>query len=211
MTVPDGCKVDLVCDQHDLDALESRYESVDDRLLTRWTGADGRSADGYKTLTEWFNKRLLKQAYDEQGRETVGTRLDSEYDVLTGDDDLARQELADDLADDGVDVEQLTENMVSWSTMRHHLQDCLNGEKEKAQATTDWERESIDIARNIAEEKVGDSLRSLASKGKLPGADEAEIDVDVKLSCPECPTRISVTGALERGYVCEHLSSDSTT
>lgn len=209
MTVQDGCKVDLVCDRYGLDGLETRYESVDDRLLTRWTGADGRSADGYKTLTEWFNVRLLKRAYDEHGRETVGPRLDAEYEVLTGDDDLARRELADDLAADGIDAAELTEDMVSWSTMRHHLKDCLDGEKESEKAATDWERESVDVARSVAAEKVADALRSLAAKGDLPGADEAEIDIDVTLSCPECPTRISLVGALERGYVCEHLTPDS--
>lgn len=200
------CKIDIVVDRRDLDATETRYGSVDERLLTRWTGADGREADGYRSLAEWFNKRLLKHVYDQQGRETTGQRLENDYEALTGADDIVREEVMDDLRDDGVDAESVVADMISWSTMRDHLKGCLGGEKPTADATTDWERNSVEVAKRITAGKVEDALRSLDRKGRLPGGAEAEVELQVLLSCPECPTRIPFLDAIDRGFVCsDHL------
>lgn len=206
MAAEGDCKVDRVVDRYGLDPARDDYDSVDAYLRARWTGADGRSPDGYRTLASWFNKRLLKHVYDAHGRETVGLRLDSEYEALTGDDELARQEVLADLRADGIDASAVVEDMVSWSTLRHHLKDCLDAEKAHATATTDWERESVRIARERTAQKVAAALRSLDSKGELPNADRAEIAVQVQLSCPECPVRVSLSEAVSRGYICrEHL------
>lgn len=206
----DGCKVEFVTDRYDLDAHESRFGSVDDRLLARWTGAGESESVGYRTLAEWFNKRLLRVAYDEHGRETTGTRVDSDYEALTGDDDLVRQEVLEDLAGDGIDGDRLVEDMVSWSTLRTHLTSCLDGEKPTASGTSDWERENVDVARAIAVSNVEEAVSSLETKGALPGGEAAEIQVQVLLSCPDCPTRIPFADAVERGFVCkDHLGPDA--
>lgn len=208
----DGCKVELVVDRYDLDRHETRYESVDDRLLARWTGAGEGESVGYRTLSAWFNERLLRVAYDEHGRETTGTRVESDYEALTGDDDLLRQEVLDDLAADGIDGERLVGDMVSWSTLRTHLTSCLDGEKPTRVAETDWERESVDVARDVALSNAREALSSLATKGTLPGGEAADVQVQVLLACPSCPTRIPFEDAVERGYVCrDHLGPAAET
>lgn len=205
-----GCKVDKLIEKYDLDTAETRYDSTDQRLLARWTGDDGGSSEGYRPLTEWFNKRLLRALYEQQGRETLGVRVDSDYEVLTGDDDLAREELADDLALDGIDAEEYVSDTVSWSTMRRHLTDCLDGEKPQQRSDSGWERESVRIAREHAEGKVREAVSALSGKGELPGGDRAEIEVDVQVSCPECHIRVPLSDAIARGYICgEHLSPDT--
>jgi hypothetical protein len=204
----DGCKVEFVADRYDLDRHESRYESIDDRLLARWTGADDAEAVGYRTLADWFNKRLLRASYDEHGREVTGARVESDHEALTGDDDLLRQEVLDDLADARIDGDRLLDDMISWSTLRTHLTACLDGEKPTPEAETDWEQDSVDVARDIALSNVSEAVSALAAKGTLPGGDEADVQVQVLLSCPSCPTRIPFEDAVERGYVCrEHLGS----
>lgn len=206
------CKVDHAVDEYPLDTVVTGNETVDEYLLTRWNGTDGRSADGYRPLTEWFNKRLLKYAYDENGRDTTGTRLDSEYEALTGEDELLKEEVADDLRATGVDVDTVLEDMVSWSTMRHHLKRCLDGEKQQTTATTDWERRSVDIARDQTIEKATQALGSLDTKGELSGGSAAEVIVQVQLQCPICHVRVPFDEALSRGYVCEeHLPTRGET
>lgn len=201
-----GCKVDRVVETYGLDPAHDRFDTVDDYLVTRWTGADGRPPDGYRTLAEWFNGRLLKQVYDEHGRETVGLRVDSDYRALTGDDDLVRLEVMDDLRADGIDAEALCDDMVSWSTIRHHLKGCLDAEKPRSEADTDWEHESVRIAMSQTAEKVTAALRSLDAKGDLPNAQQAAVDIQVQLSCPECPVRVPLAEAVDRGYICrDHL------
>ncbi|QZP39257.1 rod-determining factor RdfA [Halobaculum magnesiiphilum] len=205
-----GCKVDSLIERHGLTVPDPGYESVDEYLVARWTGSDGRSADGYKALTEWFNKRLLKRMYDEHGRDTVSVHLEREYEVINGDEDIQRDELAADLATNGLDIDEITDEMVSWSTMRHHLKGCLDAEKETAPAETDWEANTVQMARERAADKARSVLSSLTSKSRLRDADRAQVDVQVKLSCPDCSVRVPFEDAVERGYVCEtHAEPES--
>lgn len=197
-----GCKIEILAERYGLDGRETRYESLDDRLLTRWTGADGNEAAGYRRLTAWFNKQLLRTAYDEHGRDTTGNRVENDYEALTGDDELLGEEVRDDLAADGIDVASLEQDFVSWSTMRTHLKQCLDGEKVIRESDTDWQRQSVEIAKNISKSKVYEALPSLSKSGRLTGGADANVEVQVLLSCPECPTRIPFSDALDRGFVC---------
>ena len=87
-----GRKVDALVERHGLTVPATGYDSVDEFLEARWTGSDGRSSDGYESLTEWFNERLLKRAYEEQGRDTMRVNLDPEYDFIVGDSGVRRDE-----------------------------------------------------------------------------------------------------------------------
>ncbi|AZH26427.1 rod-determining factor RdfA [Haloplanus aerogenes] len=207
-----GCKVDTLIERYGLTVPDPDYDSVDEFLVTRWTGDDGRSADGYKSLTEWFNKRLLRRIYERHSRDTVSLHLEREYEVITGDETIERDELAADLATDGLDVAEIDEQLISWSTMRHHLKGCLDAEKEPDTATTDWQLNTVTMAKERTAEKARSVLSSLDSTGRLPGAERADVEVQVKLSCPDCSVRVPFENAVERGFVCEaHTQSDTET
>lgn len=201
-----GCKLDETVDRYDLADADPRHESLDEGLLARWNGTDGHSAVGYRTLTDWFNKQLLKTVYTQHGRESTDAQLDAEYETLTGDDDLARKELIDRLAVAGIDGEQLRADMISWGTMRTHLTACLGGSKERSGAQTNWERNSIGMAQEKLVETVDEALSSLGSKATLDGVDTSTVAVQIQLRCDHCPTQVPLTVALERGYVCERHS-----
>jgi hypothetical protein len=202
------CKVDRVTTTFDV-AATAGFDDVDAELLARWRGEGDRTPQGYRPLTEWFNTRLLKRVYDVNGRETVGTRLESDYEALAGDDELLREEVKDDLRADGIDADAVVDGMVSWSTMRHHLTGCLDAEKE-AGDPSDWEPRSVDIALDRAEEKLSDAVRALAGKGRLAGGDAATASVEAYLSCPECGVRRRFADALAQGAVCEtHFEPDA--
>ncbi|SDQ77841.1 rod-determining factor RdfA [Halopelagius longus] len=202
------CKVDVVTDRYGLAAPSPEYDSLDGYLLARWTGRGEAESEGYKSLTEWFNRRLLARIYEEHGRTATDVRIESEYEALQGADDERRAEVADDLRRDGIDPETVGRSFVSWSTMRRHLTDCLDGEKPRAGATTEWEVNSVDVARGRLEEKVRAALRSLSSKDRLRGAEDAAVAVDVTLSCPDCDAAVSMADAVERGYICDDHSTD---
>ncbi|RDZ33722.1 MULTISPECIES: rod-determining factor RdfA [unclassified Haloferax] len=204
------CKVDVAIERYGLAAPTGRYDSVDDYLLARWTGADGGESEGYKSLTTWFNKRLLARVYERNGRDVTDVRLDAEYEALVGDDELDYGDVAADLATDDIDADEVTGAMASWSTMRRHLNGCLDGEKPTVEASSDWERNSVDIARETVVEKAESALASLGKKGRLAGAEDAGVDVQVKVSCAECPTRVPLEDALDRGFVCQehHAGAD---
>lgn len=198
-----GCKVEVVTDGYGLEPPGGRYDSLDQYLLARWTGDGGREPIGYRTLADEFNRRLLKRVYDDHDRAAFDARVESDLTTLTSDDALQRGELADDLAADGIDAERLRRDLVSWGTMQTHLNDCLDGEKPQPTASTAWERRSIDIATDRARSKVEEAVSSLATKGELPADAAEDVSLTVQLGCTECPTRVPLAIALERGYVCE--------
>lgn len=207
-----GCKVDRVTERYGLAAADPVYDSLDEGLLARWTGRGDRSAMGYRSLTEWFNKRLLKRVYDEHGRETLGARLDSDYDLLQREDDLVSAELIESLHADGIEGDQLAADLVSWGTMRTHLQECLDGQKAAETADTEWEVASVEKAVDVAEDKTETAVSALTEKGQLAGGADAGIDVQVQLTCGSCPTRVPFAVALERGYICaDHATEEATT
>jgi len=195
------CKLDHVVERYSID--DPLHPSVDAGLLARWRGEDGHASQGYRTLTTWFNQRVLRTVYERNGRKTLGNRVESDYEALTGNDELLRGEVQSDLRTDGINVVELTDQFVSWGTVRTHLTDCLDGEKPSETATTDWQLDTVKKARAFAASKTESTLGSLANSGDLAGADDAKVDVQIKLRCEECPTAVPFESALRRGYVCE--------
>lgn len=197
-----GCKVDRVIERYGLETADPRYDRLDEGLLARWTGDGSLDAVGYRSLTEWFNKRLLRRVFDQHGRDALAGRVDSDYDALTSDDDLVRREAIESLDADGIDGDRVCGDLVSWGTMRTHLNECLDGSKELPDGEGDWERESVSMAQSFVSEKVESALSSLSTKGELDGVDDSSVSVQVQLRCDHCPTRVPFDVALERGYVC---------
>jgi hypothetical protein len=204
MTSGAGCKVDRVIAEYDLQGADPRHESLNEGLLARWRGENGHGRSGYRTLTEWFNRRLLRVVYLDHGRETV--RVETDHEALSGDGTLRREEVVESLRSDGIDAEGVREAMVSWGTMRTHLTDCLDGRK-ASRSGDDWERDTVEMARSFAREKVESALSSLATKGRLDGVGRSSVSIQVHLECEECPTRVPLEVALERGYVCDRHGS----
>lgn len=203
------CKVGRLVGEYGLQhGVEGRR--FDRYLADRWLGRRDYTATGLRPLSERFNRTLLKRVYNDHGRNALETRVESDYEVLAGGDGLAA--LLDDLDSDGIDGRKLQREFVSASTLYRHFTDCLD-ESKSAKGTTDesesdWEGDKVDYARDILRENVSESLRSLASKGRLPAADTAEIKTEVILGCPECATQVSFRRAVDRGYVCEtHMSA----
>lgn len=195
------CKVDAVIDQYDID--DPQHGAVDDGLLARWLGEDGHNEHGYRTLTTWFNKRVLRTVYEDHGRKSLGNRIEADYEALNSDDELVRQEVESDIRADGIDVAELSGNLISWGTMRKHLKECLDAEKPTESSTSDWQRDTIEMARSFAAEKADQALSSLSNDGDFEGADGVSVDVEVRLQCDECPTSVPFDVAIRRGYVCE--------
>jgi len=206
------CKVDDLIEEYGLTAPGSDYDSIDDYLAQRWTGSDGRSPEGYKKLTDWFNKRVLKAIYEKHGRSTVSIHLDREYNVIVNEDNIQRTELAADLEGDGMDIDELKKTLVSHGTIRSHFKNCLEVEKDTQASTkssSNSREKAIASAKRMASSKTQDILPDLTETGVVPHADEAIIDVEIRLKCPECDTRVPIEDAIQRGYICKEHMADS--
>lgn len=198
------CKVDRVRAAQDLSP-PARFEGdLDSYLVAKWTGEGETDPAGLRTLSEWFNKQVLKAIYRDHGRSDSSVRLDSDYDVLQGGDipDHKRAELRSELADDGIDIETTTKQFIGKSTLSRHLKDCLGATKDIPASETEWEIDRVRVATTTYRSHLESALQSLGNKGEISDVDGAELQVQSYLSCPECPTRVTVEQAYEQGYVC---------
>lgn len=207
----DCCKVGTVADKRSVTVTAD--EDIHAYLVARWLGIDDYPAMGVRKLADWFNRKLLRDAYTRHGRNVTDVRISSEYEALTGDSDLEREEVIDDLRSDGLDGEALIDDFVSRSTMRRHLTNCLDASKEEddtADAGSAWELEQIQHSSQHLKRKVEESIQSLDNKEKLPGGGDADVEVSIFLLCPECSTQVRLQTALDRQFICkDHLGSSS--
>ncbi|WP_254533063.1 rod-determining factor RdfA [Natrinema gelatinilyticum] len=187
-----GCKVCRVLSDHGL-------EHYDERLLDEWRGSNGQRK-GYRQLARWLNVTLLRREMDKVGLSTLGDEAESKYDRLQ-DEGATATEVASMLEREGIDIESLQSDFVSYGVVRTHLIDCLGAKYERPTAT-DWETDAISIARDHAEEKIMSAVQSLERKGDLDASDDVAVHVDVEIECEKCQTRVPLHRALRRGEVC---------
>ena len=212
------CKVGRVIDKYSLGS-NVVGGNLNEYLVSRWRGTGEYPETGHRPLTDWFNESLLKAVYLQHGRIPTEARIESEYKALSGEEEDKRTELLEDLRTDGIDGKRLVEDFISPSTLYRHLQNCLEETKQSAADTpdenSDWERQKVSYAREVSQENAEEALRSLTNKDRITNGIDAELDVRVVLSCPDCTTRVRFETALERGYVCrDHLggpAEDGTT
>ena len=153
-----------------------------------------------------------KTIYRDHGRSDSSVRIDSDYKALRGDDipDHERAELLSELADDGIDGEATTKQFIGKSTLSRHLKECLDATKDTPNSETEWEIDRVRVATNTYRAHLESALQSLGNKNRISGVETAALQIQSYLSCPKCPTRVTVEQAYEQGYVCVDHREDSS-
>jgi hypothetical protein len=207
MSADHCCKVGGLIDKYDLTPPALVAGDIDNFLEVRWKGLGQHEPVGFRQLAEWFNKLVLRTAYERHDRQVIDTNLNAEYETLTGSDDTSgeRVELLGDLEADGIDGEALTNDFVSKSTIARHLKNCLDAGGKETQSTTsgNWYKERIQMSRDQFQTYLQKPLNHLDKTGRLPGASQATLTTPIVLTCPHCPTRAHLSDALDRGYICD--------
>jgi len=207
---PHCCKIGSVIEEYNLSHGIGDGD-INEYLLSRWLGRNEFPETGIRPLKNWFNQKLIKSVYQEHNRRAIESRIEAEYETLRGDDEIKKEELISDLELDGINGKQLVDSFASTSTMYRHLTNCLEGEKEKEKADPDsnWETDKVRYVQNTVSQNVSDALKSLENKDRLDRGSEAEVDVSILLSCPECDTQVRFERAVSQGYICaNHRSSN---
>lgn len=193
-----GCKVCRVLDERNM----GRYE---DRLVDQWT-ADPPNRKGYRQLAEWLNTMMLRREMDRAGLSTLGNEPESKYERLRGGDETVAAEVRRDLRNEGIDVDRLDADFVSYGVVRTHLRECLD--LDRTVESTDWEADAIEYTREHASSKLEDAVRSLLNKGDLAACGDVEVHVSFEVECDECHTRVPVERALRRGYISQEATGE---
>jgi len=201
------CKVGRTSKKYGLD--DAEQSTIDDRLKTLWLGGRGSTGRSVRDLTDYYNKTVLKEVYIQQSRDFLSDHLESDYEMLTGDDDAKHAEVVDSLKADGIDAEELVDDFVSAPTLYRHLTDCLELDKGRAESE-DWEENSLSVTYRNTQRYVANILDSWDRKGVLPHASHAETTVRIYLECPVCDTQTTIERAQRRGYVCaDHMTEET--
>lgn len=176
---------------------DREMEEYEQRMAEHWHGESGTRM-GYRQLAEWFNVTLLRREMDKAGVSTLGDEAESKYERLQ-DGGTVAEEVRTVLERNGVPIEDVESDFVSYGVIRTHLTECL-GEEYEAESG-DWERDAIDRARDHAEQKISEAVAAAVSKGKLDAVGEVSVEVSVDLTCSETHVSVPVEQALRRGYV----------
>jgi hypothetical protein len=98
----------------------------------------------------------------------------------------------------GIDVDQLQSDFVSYGTVRRHLKNCLGVERESPEADDPAETGAQRIAalQNRTVAVTENTLSQLASAGELAAGD-IDVFVDITVSCSECGMHAPVREYIE--------------
>jgi hypothetical protein len=196
------CKVTRVIEDYGINLGTDTHENVSQYFIDRWQAGEL----GYRSVARLLNKRMLRSASVQAGRQVTDPQIESEYAALQGDDPEDAAEVRTALDSAGIDVEALEDSFLSHMAIRRHFQGCLAVEPPERNESSEWQREAIPAVRDQFEARIAELCRSLAHNDIVPDAAEATIQLPIYLRCASCPTRTPIEEAIEQGYVCEDHS-----
>ena len=188
-------KVARLIDEYDLGP------AFGERLERRWT-ADGSDRMSLRDLADLFNRRLLDAAMTRADMSMVDGEVDNFYRLLTDGDVSSgmRTEARSRLDREGIDVDRLERDFVTYQAVRSYLKEYRGAEYEK---TSDADRvetvtDTIQRLRTRLRSVTTRSLEQLRDTGRLT-LGEFRLFVDVEVLCEECGAQYRVDDLLERG------------
>lgn len=188
-------KVGRLIDGYDLGTEYGAY------LETAWTD-DGSDRKSLRELAEEFNRRLLTAAMDQSELSTLDGEIDNLFRLLTDDEVTAgaRTDARSRLERNGVDVEQLERDFVTYQAIRSYLQNERGAEYEGASDGDRLERtaDSIERLRSRLNSVCETNLGQLRETDRITLGD-FRLFVSVDVLCEECGSQYTVGELLERG------------
>nr|WP_248898156.1 rod-determining factor RdfA [Haloplanus sp. XH21] len=176
-------------------------ESLGDELERLWT-AEGQQRKSLRDLADFFNKQLLESAMTAAGISTVNGEVSNLYRLLTADDVSSgmRTEARTRLEREGVDIEQLERDFVSYQAIRSYLTEYRDAsyeqpsDSEQVESVLDSIRRLQSRLRSLTE----GSLDRLRSTGRIT-LGEFRLFIDIDVLCEDCGAQYGVIDLLERG------------
>ena len=179
-----GCKLGRVADEREL-------EGAPIRTVSEWR-EDGSSL---RTLADRFNQRVLRSAMNAVGSPPLDGEVPNLYRLLTSDavSPGMRTQARNRLTEDGVDVEAVETDFVSYQTINRHIKSCL-GYDEADRANPMDADQAEDRVYSLQHRTKEVTERTIEQLHRSAGIDFGEFEVYVNLSarCTECGTQLGV-------------------
>jgi DNA-binding transcriptional ArsR family regulator len=175
--------------------------NVDEWLIEEWQ--DGTSI---RSLTEEFNKELIESKLSAVGVSRLEWSKTPVYEALHT-EELSKPEAIEiqrELERAGVEVEQLTADLVSHQTVYRHLKNCLgaSGPDEKtAEERREQARNRVYALQQRASLVTESIVESMQTAG-VTDVGDPEVLVDVRVVCRDCGQSMDFDQVLTDGCGC---------
>lgn len=185
-------KVGSLIEEYDLQGFGAELERL-------WTAEENRRS--LRDLAEYFNKELLTQALEAASVQPLDGEVENTYRLLT-DDEVSSAEttrIKRRLERDGVDVESLLDDFVTYQAIRTYLKDHRDAEYTPDE-TDPLKREETNLQKlrgrmvSVTEGK----MEQLRESGDLT-LGEFRTLADIQVICEGCNTQFDVVELLKRG------------
>lgn len=186
-------KVVRLLDEYDLDGVGAELERF-------WT-AEGEERRSLRDLAGYFNRELLRTAMAEAGLQPLAGEVENIYRLLTADDvtEADRTRTRRRLEREGVDVESLQRDFVTYQAIRTYLKEYRDAEySPNERDPIERERENLQRLRGKTTTVIEGKLDQLESGGHITLGDFRTL-VDIRVLCEDCGTRYEIGTLLERG------------
>ena len=185
-------KVARLINEHDLEGLGAELEQ-------QWTAEEDRRS--LRELARDFNWQLLEQALEEANVQYLDGEIESTYRLLT-DDEVSSAEstrVKRRLERDGVDIDTLENDFVSYQAIRSYLKDH-RGAEYTPDETDPLEREATNVQklRGRMATVTGGKLEQLRANDELI-LGEFRTLADIRVVCEDCNTQFDILDLLDRG------------
>jgi hypothetical protein len=180
-------------------------QGIGPQMQELWTTDEGDQRKSLRELAEFFNQRMLQSALEQNDVQPLEGEVENMYRLLQGDGVSKGEQTRTRrrLERDGVDVDQLKEDFVSYQAMRTYLTkysgEEYNNDTDPHESATETIQQLQSRVRNIAESKLG----QLKSGGHI-SLGEFRVIISVRIFCEKCQTQKDIISLLsEGGCECE--------
>jgi hypothetical protein len=187
-------KVARLCDEYGL-------EGAGEELEMLWTAPD-EERRSLRSLADRFNQRLLAEAMSESGMQPVANEDERLYSVLAADEASSADQtrVRRRLERNGVDVDRLLEDFVSYQTIRRYLVDHRGAEYDPDGArSADSPIESVHRLRGRTAKVTESKLSQLKRAGALDLGETARVTVAIRALCEDCGSQFGLQELVDRG------------
>lgn len=188
-------KLPRVIDEYGLDGIGGELER-------RWT-ADGDDRAGLRDLADYFNTELLTTVLDEGAEQPLDAEVENVYQVLTdtdGDDGdgASGTRMRRRLEEQGLDVDRLLDDFVTFDDVRAYLVDERRSDSEQVRALPDDQAETIRLLQGRLSSITEEKLEHLRSRETI-ALGEFRAYTDVTVVCVDCGEQNGAAALLDRG------------
>jgi hypothetical protein len=181
-------KVQRLIEEYDLEGLGEELERA-------WTAEDADERKSLRDLATSFNQRLLEQGLRDAGATVLDGEVENTYRLLTDEDVSPGEQTRTErqLEREGVDVEQLESDFVSYQAIRTYLKEHRGAEhttadRDRREAAVETVQRLSTRLVNVAENR----LEGLRSAGEI-SLGEFRVILDLRVICEDCGTQQDFT------------------